>query len=166
MATGFRRNMGKEVVCMTYSNAEERSSLIAGLRDLADFLEGRPEVPAPRWADVTVFPPHSTDIVMKAAIDSIAALIGTDISDQAAENAWAHTPPRTIAKRSRSKPMLNLAIDPRQHCCRCGALCETTNPHCKKCRDRSRWYRRKAWRINPQRDTNPAATPTKEVISR
>jgi hypothetical protein len=86
MATGFRRNIGKEVVYMTYSNAEERSSLIAGLRDLADFLEGDPEVPAPRWADVMVFPPHGTDVELKAEIDAIAALIGAEISDQTAEN--------------------------------------------------------------------------------
>jgi hypothetical protein len=62
--------------------------------------------------------------------------------------------------------MLNLAIDPRQRHCHCGALCETPSPYCKKCRDRSRWYRRKAWRINPQRRIDPAATTTKEVISR
>jgi hypothetical protein len=71
---------------MKYSNAEERGSLIAGLRELADFLERNPKVPAPRWADVMVFPPHSTDIEMKAAIDAIAALIGADISDQTAES--------------------------------------------------------------------------------
>jgi hypothetical protein len=32
---------------MTYANAEERSDLISGLRELADFLEQNPEVPAP-----------------------------------------------------------------------------------------------------------------------
>jgi hypothetical protein len=82
----FRRNIGKEVVYMAYGNAEERSSLIAGLRDLADFLESNPEVSAPRWADVMVFPPHSTDIEMKEAINTIAALIGTGISDETAQN--------------------------------------------------------------------------------
>jgi hypothetical protein len=82
----FPHKHRKEVVYMAYSDAEERSSLIAGLRDLADFLEGNPEVPAPRWADVMVFPPQSTDIEMKAAIDAIAALIGADINDQTAEN--------------------------------------------------------------------------------
>ena len=71
---------------MTYSDAEERGSLIVGLRELADFLEGNPKVPAPRWADVMVFPPHGTDIEMKAAIDAIAALVGTDVSDQTAES--------------------------------------------------------------------------------
>jgi len=32
---------------MTYANAKERSDLISGLRELADFLEQNPEVPAP-----------------------------------------------------------------------------------------------------------------------
>jgi hypothetical protein len=82
----FPQNIGKEVVYMTYSNTEGRSSLIAGLRDLADFLEGNPEVPAPRWADVMVFPPHGTDVELKAEIDAIAALIDAEISDQTAEN--------------------------------------------------------------------------------
>jgi hypothetical protein len=40
---------------MTYGNAEERGSLIAGLRDLADFLEEHPEAPVPWRADVLVF---------------------------------------------------------------------------------------------------------------
>jgi hypothetical protein len=33
--------------------------------------------------------------------------------------------------------------------CRCGALTEATTTLCRKCRARARWYRRKAWRINP-----------------
>jgi hypothetical protein len=71
---------------MTYSNLEERSSLIAGLRDLADFLEGNPEVPAPRWTDVLVFPPDGTDNEMKAEIDRIAALIDAGVSDLTADD--------------------------------------------------------------------------------
>jgi hypothetical protein len=67
---------------MTYSNAQERSSLIAGLRDLANFLEGRPDIPVPLWADVLVFPPVSTDKEMKEEIDRIAALIDTSVKDQ------------------------------------------------------------------------------------
>jgi hypothetical protein len=70
---------------MTYANAEERSSLISGLRALAGFLEQNPEVPAPRWADLMVFPPASTDQEMKAEIDTIAALIGADIKDDTAD---------------------------------------------------------------------------------
>ncbi|HUY52506.1 MAG TPA: hypothetical protein VMV92_43530 [Streptosporangiaceae bacterium] len=70
---------------MTHATAEQRRSLIAGLRDLADFLERGPEVPAPRWADVMVFPPTTTDEEMRAEIDMIAALIGAEIGDMTAD---------------------------------------------------------------------------------
>jgi hypothetical protein len=82
----FLKKHRKEVVNMTYANAEERASLIEGLRALADFLECNPEVPTPRSADVMVFPPVSTDIEMKAAIDTIARLIGSDVNDQTASD--------------------------------------------------------------------------------
>jgi hypothetical protein len=71
---------------MTYANAEERGSLIAGLRDLANFLEGNPEAPAPRRVDVLVFPPDGTDNEKKAEIDRIAALIDASVSDQTADD--------------------------------------------------------------------------------
>lgn len=70
---------------MTHANAEERSRLIAGLRDLADFLERKTEIPAPRWADVFVFPLSTTDDEMRSEIDCIAALIGASADDGAAE---------------------------------------------------------------------------------
>ena len=71
---------------MTYGNAEERGSLTAGLRDLADFLEENPEAPVPRHADVLVFPPTGTDMQMKAEIDRIAALIDAAVNDQTADS--------------------------------------------------------------------------------
>ena len=40
-----------------YANSEERAELIAGLRELADFLDQDPQVPAPRFTDLLVFPP-------------------------------------------------------------------------------------------------------------
>ncbi len=40
-----------------YANDQERARLIAGLRDLADFLDQNPQVPAPRYTDLFVFPP-------------------------------------------------------------------------------------------------------------
>jgi hypothetical protein len=83
---GFRQNIGKGVIHMTHASLEERSSLVASLRDLANFLEDNPEVPAPRRADVLVFPPSGTDTEMKAEIDRIAALIGADVNDQTADN--------------------------------------------------------------------------------
>ena len=72
---------------MAYANAGERCSLIAGLRALATFLEDHPGVPAPRWTDVLVFPPASTDREMQRAVDTIAALIGSEVSDETAGNS-------------------------------------------------------------------------------
>ena len=55
-----------------YANSEERAELIAGLRDLADFLDQDPQVPAPRFTDLFVFPPDGSDAEMFAEIDVIA----------------------------------------------------------------------------------------------
>jgi hypothetical protein len=64
-----------------YANSEQRAELIAGLRDLADFLDQDPQVPAPRSIDLFVFPPPGSDAEMFAEIDVIAALTGTTASD-------------------------------------------------------------------------------------
>ncbi len=64
-----------------YANAEQRVRLIAGLRDLADFLFQTPDVPVPRRADLLVFPPVASDAEMFAEIDTIAELIGSTASD-------------------------------------------------------------------------------------
>ena len=64
-----------------YANDEQRVRLIAGLRDFADFLEQNPDVPAPRRADLLVFPPEASDAEMFAEIDTIAELIGSTASD-------------------------------------------------------------------------------------
>lgn len=53
-----------------YANDEKRVRFIAGLRDLADFLDQNPEVPAP-WGTAEMF----------AEIDTIAELIGSIASD-------------------------------------------------------------------------------------
>lgn len=42
---------------MTYANSTERGALIRGLRTLADYLESNPDVRAPSYADVFIFPP-------------------------------------------------------------------------------------------------------------
>ena len=42
---------------MAYATEIERQALISGLRELADFLESNPEVPAPACTDILVFPP-------------------------------------------------------------------------------------------------------------
>jgi hypothetical protein len=59
-----------------YANSEERDRLIAGLRELAEFLDRNQQVPVPRSADLLVFPPNGSDAEMFAEIDAIAAHIG------------------------------------------------------------------------------------------
>ena len=59
-----------------YAYDEGRARLIAGLRDLAEFLDRNPQVPAPRYADLLVFPPRGTDAEMFAEVDIIAEQIG------------------------------------------------------------------------------------------
>jgi hypothetical protein len=62
-------------------NSEERERLIAGIRELADFLDQNPDVPAPRHADVLVFPTPGSNAEMFAEIDAIAQQIGTTASN-------------------------------------------------------------------------------------
>ena len=64
-----------------YPDDEERVRLIAGLRDLADYLERNPRVPAPPRADVLVFPAEASDAEMFAEVDAIAEMIGSTASD-------------------------------------------------------------------------------------
>jgi hypothetical protein len=62
---------------MTYANATERKAFIAGLRELADFLENNTDVPAPIDTYVFVFPPYSLDSEKRREIDIIASLINS-----------------------------------------------------------------------------------------
>jgi hypothetical protein len=64
-----------------YANSEERAGLIAGLRELAEYLDQNPDVPAPRWTDLLVFPPAGSDAEMFTEIDVIAGRIGATASD-------------------------------------------------------------------------------------
>jgi len=61
---------------MTYANPIQRQELITGLRALADFLESNPEVPAPPFTDMLIFPPHTDDSENRREIDIIASRIG------------------------------------------------------------------------------------------
>lgn len=65
-----------------YANASERSQLIAGLRDLAEYLESHPEVPVP-WNGTTVyvFPPDGNNDEQRAEIDTIASRVDTQPSE-------------------------------------------------------------------------------------
>ena len=73
-----------------YANADERARLIAGFRALANFLQDHPDVPAPCWTDVMVFPPDATDEEMRAEIDQIAARIGAEPVDRTADRRSLH----------------------------------------------------------------------------
>ena len=63
---------------MTYADTAERQAFIAGLRELADFLENNPNVPAPEYGtDVLVFPPLVSYGEKKREVDVIAARINS-----------------------------------------------------------------------------------------
>jgi hypothetical protein len=65
-----------------YANDEQRVRLVAGLRDLADFLDQNPDVPVPWETDLLVFPSEASDAEIFAEIDTIAELIGSTASDE------------------------------------------------------------------------------------
>jgi hypothetical protein len=66
-----------------YASDDERDRLIGGLRALAQFLQDHPDIPAPRWISVLVFPPDGPDEVQRAEIDVIASRIGTETAESA-----------------------------------------------------------------------------------
>ena len=70
---------------MTYADPGRRRDLITGLRALADFLEGSPQIPAPYCVDVLVFLPGALEEDGRAEIDRIAVLTGARIDDRTAE---------------------------------------------------------------------------------
>jgi hypothetical protein len=64
---------------VTYANSAERQAFISGLRALADFLERNPEVPAPKYTDVLVFPPDEMpDAEQQREVDAIASRIASE----------------------------------------------------------------------------------------
>lgn len=64
---------------MSYADTTERQAFIAGLRELAEFLETNPDVPAPEYGtDVLVFPPRVPDDEKRREIDLIASRIGSE----------------------------------------------------------------------------------------
>ncbi|GAB3159863.1 hypothetical protein [Microbispora hainanensis] len=62
------------------STTDHRKATITGLRALADFLDTNPDVPVPRTSiSITYFPDRADDAGMRAEIDHIAELLGTEI---------------------------------------------------------------------------------------
>lgn len=64
-----------------YANADERARFIAGLRELAAFLESRHDVPIAPDVTVYAFPPASAYQERRAEIDTIASRIGTQADE-------------------------------------------------------------------------------------
>lgn len=61
-----------------FADSGQRTRLIAGLLDLANFLKANPDVPAPRYADILAFPSDDTYAGRCAKVDAIAAQIGAE----------------------------------------------------------------------------------------
>jgi hypothetical protein len=68
---------------VSYAHPVERAALIEGFRDLADYLESNPDVPTTIDATVYAFPPKWDCAVMRAEIDAIAEMIGSQAREVA-----------------------------------------------------------------------------------
>jgi len=59
---------------------DPRAALIAGLRDMADFLETNPDIPTPHSSPTLYhFPDGQTDADKRDGVDTIAAYLGSSI---------------------------------------------------------------------------------------
>jgi hypothetical protein len=76
---------------MTYADSTQRAGLIAGLRELADYLESSPEVPAPIYSDVFTFPAKGDWTEMCADIDATAARLGVTTYENGGHYVAART---------------------------------------------------------------------------
>ncbi len=76
---------------MAYASPAERAALIDGFRALADYLESSPGIPAPSHADVYAFPPDDDCAVMRAEIDTIAQLVGSQPRETACRQHYGVT---------------------------------------------------------------------------
>lgn len=76
---------------MSYASPEERAALIGGFRALADYLESNPDVPAPGSTDVYTFPANRACAEMRAEIDSIAELLGSQAHETASGRHYTAT---------------------------------------------------------------------------
>lgn len=65
-------------------DTEDRAALIKGMRELADFLEARPDIPAPRRSDCGTVFVNGTIAGKRAQIDHAARLLGAPVTDNTA----------------------------------------------------------------------------------
>jgi hypothetical protein len=61
---------------MSYADHTKRLAMINGFRALADYLESDPEVPAPIYSTVYIFPSNVEWTLQRIEIDVIAARLG------------------------------------------------------------------------------------------
>ncbi|MCW2882524.1 MAG: hypothetical protein JWQ95_6624 [Sphaerisporangium sp.] len=65
------------------TDIDSRDAVIAGLKDLATFLEANPEIPVPRQGVTALyFPDRTIDAEMTAEIDQIALRLGSSIDPE------------------------------------------------------------------------------------
>jgi len=63
---------------MNDADSTVRAAIISGFRELADYLESNPEVPAPAYPVVHIFPTAGDWPQMRAEIDATAVLLGVN----------------------------------------------------------------------------------------
>lgn len=61
---------------------KDRTAIITGLRDLADFLDAHPGIPITGCVPLYHFADHGTDADQRAEIEQIAALLGSPVEEQ------------------------------------------------------------------------------------
>ena len=61
---------------MTYTDSTDRAAVISGLRGLADYLDSTPQMPAPTYPVIYMFPSSGEWTEMRGEIDAAAALLG------------------------------------------------------------------------------------------
>ncbi|MET9821220.1 hypothetical protein ABZ038_06250 [Streptomyces sp. NPDC006349] len=59
----------------------DRAAFLAGLRELVDFLTANPAVAVPRHASVVVLVDASGSTARRAAVESVASLLGVPVED-------------------------------------------------------------------------------------
>jgi hypothetical protein len=74
---------------MVYASPTERQELITRLRALADFLASNPEIPAPPFTQLLVFPPFDSDSANQREIDAIASRISAGAGTSPARHQYS-----------------------------------------------------------------------------
>jgi hypothetical protein len=60
-----------------------RAQIIAGLRQLADYLDANPGVPVNEYGwDLNIYTVHGGDAAQRAEIDQVAAVLGVAVQDE------------------------------------------------------------------------------------